>query len=108
MKNLLRNRKKIRIEYSGKKWICGVAIDFEETPCLICPESLRELLKANNDFEKFRNIDNYDNGLWFIPDKDLYQNIDSIQSFMESYSPYWFADDWNGVIPVIKLSELNS
>lgn len=106
MKKDLINKKKWTFRYRGKEWICGVAIDFEGVPALIIPDSLDKLLDDNGDSEDFYGIQNYDNSVWALPDKELYDNIDNIQEYMESYSPYWFADEWDGNYEVYTMSDL--
>lgn len=108
MKNKLRGRNFYELNYNGQKWLCGVAEDFEGTPWLIYPKSLEETLIKLGDYDEFVRKYNYNTGLESLDDNDLYNNIGNIQKYMEEIESYWFGDDWDGIIPVIKLSELEN
>lgn len=104
LKNELKGKKKWSIIYGDIQWLCGVAIDFEGCPAIIAPASLKEYLLMEDRYEMFCEEYGYDVGLWFIPDNELFDNLECIQSYMEKYSPYWFADNWDGCYEIYRKS----
>ena len=97
------------LEYRGKRYKCFLATGYMGWPEWIIPESLNKaatipgIKKYNADFKEFLN----GKGATSVPDEE-FESIKRLRQYLADINPYEYAEDWDGIIPVISLKELNN